>query len=242
MKRRYQRNYASGRPQMYEQKSRKEKAVRMVKTLEDFMGGEILKKQVVLDVGASTGIIDNVLADHFNKVVGIDIDEKAIKHAEKNFRKKNLEFKVDDAMALSFSKDSFDVVICAHVYEHVPDSQKLFNEIYRVLKPGGACYLAAINKLWPWEPHYDLPFLSWLPKIMANFYVRIRGKSKEYYESPKTYWGLKNLLKNFKVIDYTPNILSNPKKYGYNNVSLGKLSDIAKYFTPTMFWILEKKI
>ena len=40
-------------------------------------------------------------------------------------------------MKLSFKENSFDIVICTHVYEHVPNSKKLFDEIYRVLKPGG---------------------------------------------------------------------------------------------------------
>lgn len=247
MQNKYQPNYASIRPQMYEKISREKKAKHIVLTLADYLGKNNLKTKTVLDIGASTGIIDNYLSKYFKKVTGTDIDKVAISFAKKNFKKKNLVFKVEDAMKLSFKENSFDVVICTHVYEHVPNSQKLFNEINRVLKPGGICYLAAINALWPIEPHYNLLFLSYFPKNIANLYIRLKGK-KEYYETPVTYWKLMDLTKDFTKIDYTKIILQSPKKFGYDNKILKNLpklifttiSPFAKYFSPTSFTLLIK--
>ena len=238
----YQLEYAKGRPQMYHKKSRELKALRITKTLTDFFGKDKIKSLKILDVGASTGIIDSILAKNFKEVVGTDIDKDAIKFAQKSFKRKNLKFKVDDAMKLSFKENSFDVVICTHVYEHVPSPKKLFTEIYRVLKPGGVCYLAAQNKLWPLEAHHNLPFLSYLPKKAANFYIQIFTDKKEYYEHPMSYWQLNQLLKKYKIHEYTSKILSNPKKFGYENIkfSLWPESSVLKYFTPTLFWLLEK--
>ena len=239
----YQVDYAAGRKQMYDIASREQKGIRMIKTLGEYFGHEKLKRLSVLDVGASTGIIDNVLAGKFKSVIGIDIDKEAIKHAKENFKKSNLKFKVDDAMKLSFADQSFDVVICAHVYEHVPSDKKLFEEIYRVLKPGGVSYLAAVNALWPWESHYDLPFLSWLPKKWANWYVRISGKAKEYYETPKNYWQLRRMLNiRFRIYEYTQKIIDSPETFGYPKSwnLFGPVSFLAIYFSPTLFWILEK--
>ena len=244
----YQLDYAAGRPQMYDKLSREKRAHRMIKTLEDYHGKGGLTNLTLLDLGSSTGIIDNILALKFKKVVGIDIDKKAVNFAKRHFKKENLKFRVEDAMNLSFKSGSFDVVICAQVYEHVPSAKKLFSEIHRVLKPQGVCYLAAINRLWPLEPHYNLAFLSWLPKPMANFYLRVSGKATKYYESPKTYWGLEKLTKKFKRVEYTQKILRNPKKFGFNDAITGFLkfptkilSPIAKYFSPTLFWLLIKK-
>ena len=42
-----------------------------------------------------------------------------------------------DLTSLSFSDNSFDVVICNHVLEHIVNEKQALNEIYRVLKPGG---------------------------------------------------------------------------------------------------------
>ncbi|MEN1784585.1 MAG: class I SAM-dependent methyltransferase [Bacteroidota bacterium] len=42
-----------------------------------------------------------------------------------------------DICALPFSDDSFDVILCNHVLEHIPDDTKAMKELYRVMKPGG---------------------------------------------------------------------------------------------------------
>lgn len=242
----YQEEYAAGRPQMYDTASRVVRAQRIVKLLIHYYDGKISKLKV-LDVGASTGIIDNELAKHFGKITGIDIDKGAIAHARKTFKPKNLVFKHEDAMDLSFKDNSFDLVICTHVYEHVPDSRVLFKEIYRVLKPGGVCYLAAINRLWPLEPHYDLPFLSYLPKSIANKYVKIFGKADKYWENPETYWKLQKITSDFEIKDYTAKILKEPKRFGFDDKITSKLQFIAKllspastYFAPSFFWLLIK--
>lgn len=233
-------DFASLYPKMYDKKSREEKGVRIVKTLADYFGKNKLKTLEVLDVGASTGIIDNIIAKKVKRVVGIDVDKQAVVFANSVFSKKNLQFQVGDAMKLKFKSGFFDVVICTHVYEHVPNAQKLFDEIYRVLRPGGVCYLASINSLWPIEPHYKLLFLSYLPKSLADLYVRLTGKSDKYYEKPSTYWGIKKMTNRFKQIDYTSKIISNPKKYGYPVSNLKFIAPIGKYISPTIFWILVK--
>lgn len=233
--------YSDLRPQMHDLTSRKLKGARIVKTLGDLLGNKNLGKLKVLDVGSSTGIIDSVLAKKFKEVWGLDIDKSGISFAKKNFKSKNLHFEIGNALNLKFSRDKFDVVICTHIYEHVSDPQKLFNEIYRVLKPEGVCYLAAINALWPIEPHYNLPFLSWLPKNLGNLYVKALGKTDKYHENPMFYWQLKNLVKKFKIVDYTDKILTHPKKFGYQNLPIPSFTaNYLKYLAPTFFWILIK--
>lgn len=46
-----------------------------------------------------------------------------------------------DVQAIPFSDETFDVVICNHVLEHVDDDTKAMSEIYRILKPGGFAIL-----------------------------------------------------------------------------------------------------
>ncbi len=230
---------------MYDEISRIKKAKAIIYVLNDYFGTNKVKKLKILDVGASSGIMDNEISKHVNNVIGIDIDSQAIKFAQKKFKRKNLKFKVDDAMNLKEKPNTYDVVICAHVYEHVPDSAKLFKEIYKVLKPNGVCYLAAINSLWPMEPHYNLLFLSWLPRNLANIYVKLMGKANEYYEHPLSYWEIKKMTTYFAEIDYTSKIVINPKKFGYGNFQIENpitnfIAKFAKYFTPTMFLLLKK--
>jgi len=240
----YQENYAAGRPQMYHKGSRLRKGQRVIRVLEDYFGKKKLKNLSVLDIGSSTGIIDSVLAKSSGRVAGIDIDKGAVSFAGKNYKRKNLSFEVGDSMNLKFKADTFDVVVCMQVYEHVPSAPKLLSEIRRVLKKGGVCYFFAINRLWPWEPHYNLFFLSWLPKSLANIYLRLTGKGKFYYETLHSYWGLARLARKFEIIDYTPKIIMNPKKFLYP--AMPKIASIllalpAKYLSPSFVWLIKKK-
>lgn len=249
-KSKYQFNYSDSHPLLYNINSRKQKAERMIILLKKYLGEEKLKKANLLDIGASTGIIDYVLAEHVRKVTCIDIDKKAIAYARKLFKRKNLLFMLADAMKLSFKSATFDIVICSHTYEHVPDQQKLFEEIYRVLKPGGVCYFAAQNKLALWEPHYNLPFLSLLPKKVADKYVSLLRSVKEYYEHPLSYGNILKLVNKFLVKDYTNKILLSPNEYGYNFPSQNSFAYkgisrsfilISRYVIPTFIFLLIKK-
>ena len=202
-----------------------------------------------MDIGASTGIIDNYLSGYFKQVVGIDIDLQAVSHANKSYGNKNISFLVGDAMALPLGNGSFDVVICSQVYEHVPDAQKMISEIYRLLKPVGVCFFSAGNRINLIEPHYNLPLLSVVPKPLAHLYLKIIGKGDHYYEEHLTYWGLKELTRSFNCHDYTQKMLYDPLLYkvdymlppGSVKTRIAKI--VANYFYwafPNYIWTLQK--
>ena len=46
-----------------------------------------------------------------------------------------------DVTALPFAEDHFDLLICSHVLEHVPDDRTAMRELFRVLRPGGTAIL-----------------------------------------------------------------------------------------------------
>ena len=234
---------------MYNRQARERKAKTMLAILHDYLGATPTSSLRLLDVGSSTGIITNYLADHFLQVTGIDIDKEAIDFAAKTFPKHNLKFKVDDLMGLSFSDKSFDVVICTQIYEHVPDAQTMIKQISRVLKPGGICYFAAGNRITLMEPHYRLPFLSLLPAPLAHLYMRLAGKGSHYHEKHYCLPGLKKLVNGFTVHDYTKKIIKTPEKFSTDymltpgSAKYNLANFIADYFywlCPTFIWILEK--
>lgn len=125
----------------------------------------------------------------------------------------------------------------------------MFNKIYELLKRGGVCYFAAGNRFKVIEPHYNLPFLSYLPKKIANVYLSIFKKEKYYYENLMSLRNLKKLVKNFEIHDYTLEVIKHPSKYSANEmITEGSLkyhilNFVAKKFyfiIPTYIWILRK--
>lgn len=244
----YQLDYSTKEPKTFNEIERRRKARTIVAIVSEYLDVPLYNLSL-LDVGGSTGIIDDYLSNFFSYVLGVDIDEKAIKFAKENYQSSNLKFEIKDAMNLHMKNESFDVVICTHVYEHVPDASQLMDEIYDVLKPNGVVYFSAGNRLSIIEPHYRLPFLSIIPRFLAHKYVRIAGKADFYYERHLSYWGLKQITRKFHCTDYTLKVITDPGKYkteymlkpGSIKTWFAKL--IAKYFiwlVPGYIWVLKK--
>ncbi len=76
---------------------------------------------------------------------------------------------------LPFPDCSFDAVVLANVYEHIPPDrrQASMNEIFRVLTPGGVLVGQLPNPHFLIESHSKLPFMGWLPSSLQNWYWRL---------------------------------------------------------------------
>jgi ubiquinone/menaquinone biosynthesis C-methylase UbiE len=80
---------------------------------------------------------------------------------------------------LPYPSEAFDLVVCMDVLEHVADPRAVLAEIERVLKPGGTALTTVPNRHAFRDPHYHLPFINWLPRVLAERIVKIAGRSKE---------------------------------------------------------------
>jgi ubiquinone/menaquinone biosynthesis C-methylase UbiE len=239
-------NFSEIFPAVYSLQDRERKARTILAVLRDF-----LKKDpsgTLLDIGSSTGAIAHHLADSFDEVIGVDVDRSALQFAQQNFKKSNLGFGLVDGTYLPFRDGNFDVVTCTHIYEHVTDPESLLREIRRVLKPGGLCYFAAANRLWPLEFHYRLLFLSWLPPAMSNIYLKLSGLGDTYDVKLLTLWSLRSLVKGFSVIDYTPKMVQDPASFDVEYMlAAGSVTQrlamilvkFAYWLFPTYIWILH---
>jgi SAM-dependent methyltransferase len=99
------------------------------------------------------------------------------------------------------------------VYEHTDEPERMLREIARVLRPTGICYFAGPNKYDLVEPHYGLPLLSWLPRPLADRYLRWTGRGAAYTERPRSLSGLRQLVRQFHVTDYTGAIVNDPTRF-----------------------------
>lgn len=208
----YQYDFSSMHAGMFDRDTRGRKARTALCVLQEVLGSRVASSSL-LNVGSSSGIMDAVLAEAFGDVVGVDIDADAIEFARRSFNLPNLRFELADGLNLPFPAESFDVVVCSQVYEHVPDQPRLMAEIERVLRPHGICYFAATNRFIVVEPHYRLWFLSWLPPWLADSYLRLTGKGPHYYERMRSYPRLRRLVSRFTTTDYTAAILRDPARY-----------------------------
>jgi len=118
-----------------------------------------------------------------------------------------------DVQKMPFADNVFDVVICNHVLEHVPDDRKALSEIFRVLKRGGFAILqvptvysmdttlegagvtdpAERERLFRQKDHYRLYGRDYLNRVMAcgfvigeeNYLTAVSPELKERYRLPE---------------------------------------------------------
>lgn len=98
----------------------------------------------VLDVGCGTGRMVENLRKFGAKVTGVDVSEKMLEVAKKRFG--STEFVLGDVEDLPFENERFDMVIATFVIVHLRELQQAFDEVYRVLKPGGVFIVSNVNQ------------------------------------------------------------------------------------------------
>jgi ubiquinone/menaquinone biosynthesis C-methylase UbiE len=97
----------------------------------------------VLDLGSGAGLDVFVARSEVGEsghVIGVDMTAEMVARARGNAKKSgftNVEFRLGEIEHLPVVSDSIDVVISNCVLNLVPDKQRAFAEIFRVLKPGG---------------------------------------------------------------------------------------------------------
>lgn len=93
----------------------------------------------VLDVGFGLGYGLNILAIKAKCVNGVDVDTKALDHCKKTIEGRNPKLNylnIYDGYNLPFRNNSFDVVTCIDVIEHVENYNRLIKEMLRVSRKG----------------------------------------------------------------------------------------------------------
>lgn len=130
-----------------------------------------------LDLGCGTGGGLAILSEHFEHVVGCDIDRENLDLARKFVEEKklrNVDLVLSNALTLPFPDNTFDFVTGLDVLHHMPEPSMALAEIYRILKPGGVLAMDSANRfsLFSLEPHVKLWGVGFLPRSLQGKYVK----------------------------------------------------------------------
>ncbi len=100
------------------------------------------------------------------------------------------------AESLPYPDESKDVVILESVLEHVDSPQLSVAEAFRVLRPGGVCFVETTNRhrfrLSGRNGEFRVPFLNWFPRVVQESYVfthlHYKPKLSNYATRPAVHW------------------------------------------------------
>ncbi|HET9447362.1 MAG TPA: class I SAM-dependent methyltransferase, partial [Steroidobacteraceae bacterium] len=127
----------------------------------------------IADIGCGSGEITSRLAARFPEaqLIGVDILEGSVAYARRRYASlaPRVRFEQGDAFELKLPADQFDLVVCRHMTQAVPEPQRVLAELCRICKPGGWVHVlsedygmihAAAGKVEPDRLWYDgvIPF------------------------------------------------------------------------------------
>jgi 2-polyprenyl-3-methyl-5-hydroxy-6-metoxy-1,4-benzoquinol methylase len=222
------------------QEARLAKAEKIAGILQDARS-DLLAGSLCLDLGCGIGVMANHLGLQGARVVGMELDWALISRAPAQLSRVQ-----GDALQLPFSDAVFDLVVCAQVYEHTGNPVQLVKQIKRVLKPGGICFFSGPNRLWPYEYHYQMWLVHWLPEPWITKALSLIGRSHLPKVTLLNWWQLRQLWKGFMLWDYTHQLVRYPKRFPgadapdwmrYLPLAILKIMAVA---TPNVNWVLMK--
>ena len=242
--------YSEQMAAMRDEEGRRRKAAKILAVLGHVLGtadGPVLAGRTVADIGCSQGYIADELAlAGAECVYGVDIDVPGLAVAQERFGSR-VRFVCAAGERLPFADGSLDVAVLNHIYEHVVDADAVIADLRRVLKPDGVLYLGLGNRLGVMEPHYRLPFLSYLPPRAADRYVRAFGRADRYYERFRTRRGLQRMMAGWHVLDYTLPVLAQPTDFASDDVVPAAASRLPQALlartlpiVPTYVWVASR--
>lgn len=151
---------------------------RIHKVVIEFLLNE--RKGRLLDVGAGTGGLTNKLKEEGFDVGACDINPK-------NFIAKLIKCKkVDLNKKMPYKEESFDVVVCTEVIEHIENPWHLIREFHRIIKPQGILILSTPN-LHNWYVRLFYLFTSKLFNFLSSY-------EKIGHITPIHLWNLKRMI------------------------------------------------
>jgi len=161
----------------------------------------------VLDVGCGGGILTESMAKQGAKVKGIDLGEAPLAVAKIHAKEQNLKLEYQSIATEEIAAqeaNSYDIVTCMEMLEHVPDPESIVSACEKLAKPGGHVFFSTINR----NPK------SFLFAIVgAEYVLNLLPKGTHHYEklirpSELDQWIRKASMHTNDIIGMTYNPLS----------------------------------
>ncbi len=180
-----------------------------LKYIKEQCGGSIKGKRI-LDVGCGGGILCESLALEGAEVVGIDLAEAGLEVAKLHLLESGLDVNYQKITAEEFAEsnaETFDIVTCMEMLEHVPEPSSIIKSCSKLVKPQGRVFFSTINRN---------PKSYFFAIVGAEYVLNLLPKGTHNYEkfirpSEIDKWARRNNLSITSMIGMTYNPIT--KRY-----------------------------
>ena len=180
-----------------------------LKYIKEQCGGS-LKGKRILDVGCGGGILCESLALEGAEVVGIDLAEAGLEVAKLHLLESGLDVNYQKITAEEFAEsnaETFDIVTCMEMLEHVPEPSSIIKSCSKLVKPQGRVFFSTINRN---------PKSYFFAIVGAEYVLNLLPKGTHNYEkfirpSEIDKWARRNNLSITSMIGMTYNPIT--KRY-----------------------------
>lgn len=175
-------------------------------------------RTVYLEIGCGPAHIGEHLIEKYNVTfVGVDFNYPMLLTLKKYFDKKGYKKYVlihADINAMPIKNNSIDYIYGGGVIEHLPDTNKILSELYRILKKGGIAFntVPAFSLWWSIRCFNNIPFIPGVKQIFE--YIHLKVLQSKILEK---YYGYE--------LSYTiPGLRSLHKKNKFKNIAIGSFA------------------
>lgn len=107
---------------------------------------EFVKNKSIIDIASGEGYGSFFLSKYASHVVGIDISEEAVKHAQQKYTRSNLSYMQGSAFQIPIDSHTIDIVVSFETLEHHEKHIEMIKEIKRILQPNGILIMSTPDK------------------------------------------------------------------------------------------------
>jgi len=120
---------------------------------------DLCAQKDVLDIASGEGYGSSILATVARTTIGVDISDEAVRHAQRKYQRRNLEYRVGSVAKIPLADGSVDVVVSFETIEHHDQHETMILEIKRVLRPGGLLVMSTPDKrVYSDTPRFSNPY------------------------------------------------------------------------------------
>lgn len=153
----------------------------------------VSKADLILDLGCGTGISTRILAEHSNKVIGLEPSNEMLSIAREETRESNISYKQGYANKIEIEANSVDIVTCSQSF-HWMEPTSTLKEIDRVLKDNGV--LLIYDVIWPPSVNYEYE------QAYCQLFERINKLTQELNEQIAYKWDKNKHLSSIKESNF----------------------------------------